>query len=108
MFFSTQKETSTDGVEVSTSVWSGINYNKDFTFFDTSRVWTFDGILYVFFETILGLCTMQEPSYLGKTALIYKASLTLTYIPSRYRYLSGFTILIPTGSFFDTIIDVDY
>ena len=29
-------------------------------------------------------------------------------IPTKYQYLTGVTILIPTGRFFDTIIDVDY
>jgi hypothetical protein len=29
-------------------------------------------------------------------------------IPTKYQYLTSITTLIPTGRFFDTIIDVDY
>jgi hypothetical protein len=43
-------------------------YNEDFTFFDTNRVWTFDGIL---FSIMFGLYIMQKPSYLGKNVLVF-------------------------------------
>ena len=62
---------------------------------------------------------MQELSYLGKIIIlvsiwfrmvlihlitrVYKDSLTLTN-----QYLIGITILVSTGRFFDTTIDVDY
>jgi hypothetical protein len=42
-------------------------YNEDFTPFDTSRVWVFDGI---FVRYHSGLYTMQELSYLGKVTLV--------------------------------------
>jgi hypothetical protein len=29
-------------------------------------------------------------------------------IPTGYQYLTGNTILVPMGRFFDTVIDVDY
>ena len=29
-------------------------------------------------------------------------------IPTKYQYLTGITILIPMGRFFDNLIDVDY
>ena len=65
---------------------------------------------------------MQEPSHLGKIALIlvcfrmgltqimthiYKDSLTLE-IPIKCQYLIGITILMCVGRFSFTIIDVAY
>ena len=68
-----------------------------------------------------GLFTMQEPSYLGKMALLsiwFRMVLIPTNnlgaqknfqldIPMKCQYLSGITILIPMDRFFDTTIDVD-
>ena len=93
-------------------------YNEDFTYFDTSRLWVFDGIL---FPKPLG-SIYQEPSHLPKMALVsiwFRTVLaqirTLGIwrfshpeIPAKYRYSIGVTILRPMGRFFDTIIGVDY
>ena len=64
---------------------------------------------------------MQEPSYLGKVALIsiwfrmvFTQTKTQVYkdshleIPTKYQYLTDVTTLIPSGRSLDTIIDVDY
>ena len=63
---------------------------------------------------------MQELPYLGQIALVsIWLRLVLTHIkivykdsrldiPTKYEYLTGDTILIPTGRFFNTVVDVDY
>ena len=62
---------------------------------------------------------MQEPSYLGKIAPDIKMVLNSIDpnnnsgtqhldIPTKYQYLTGSTILIPKGTFVDSIVDVNY
>ena len=59
---------------------------------------------------------MQKLLYVGKIVLVsicFRMLLTQVKTPyleisSKYQYLTGITILIPMGRFFDTIIDVDY
>ena len=79
-------------------------------------------MVFVFFLYHLGLYTMQEPSYLGKIAPDIKMVLngidpntnsgTQRFshldIPTKYQYLTGSTILIPKGTFVDSIVDVNY
>ena len=68
-----------------------------------------------------GLYSMQERSYLDKFAIVsiwFRMGLTQIStqeykdfhldIPTKYQYLTGCTILRPTGRFFDTIINLDY
>ena len=72
--------------------------------------------MYFSFQYYSGLYTMQEPSYLGeitlewirlgwywpKERLGYKRFSHLD-IPTKDQYLTGITILIPIGRFFDTM-----
>ena len=64
-------------------------------------------------------CIVQEPSYLDKYHYgldcyqpkhNYSGIQKISHfdIPTKYQYLIGITILVPTGRFFNTIIDVDY
>ena len=96
-------------------LWSGIVflwyhsgiYIEDFTFIITIKVWVFDS--YFFFWYHSGLYTMQEPSFLGKNALVsIWFTMVLTQIINsgmqrfshlkiftRYWNLTDVTILIP-------------
>ena len=80
----------------------------------------FDGICVFSYHS--GLYTMQEPSYLGKIApdiiMVLNGIDPNTNsgiqrfshldIPTKYQYLTGITILIPTGTFIDSNLDVNY
>ena len=93
-----------------------LNENKGISHLkNTNRIWIFDVFLMKFIP--FSLYTMQEPSYLGKVALlsiwfgmvltqivtqVYKFSHLATTI--RYRYLNKFTNLIPTCRSFIPIL----
>ena len=56
---------------------------------------------------------MLELSCLGKIALVSICmasiqTITWVYICTKYQYVTGISILIPMGSFVDTIVEVDY
>ena len=91
-------------------------YNEDITFFDTIRVWVYDGI---FILNSIRVYTHARASIPGKNRPSIKNGIEpnnnlgiqrfyLLDIPTKYQYLTGVAILLCMGKFFDTITDVHY
>jgi hypothetical protein len=94
-------------------------FYNEFTFFDTSRVWEFANIFVFNTIWVYMLCKnlhtwQHRPSitmvWNGVDQIIIQVYNDFYHLDilTKYEYLTGITILIPTGRFFDTIIDVDY